>query len=81
MTDLSFRFQSPTAMALVNSTFISDTEFSAVVYDMNSGHFVANMTIYGFKNGYKPSTYFKLIGEDLSCGDVECQEPIKFDFT
>jgi len=63
ITCVGFSFNSPTAMAMVNTTFISDSEFSMVVYDMNVEHFVANMSIYGFKKGYKPNDYFNLIGD------------------
>lgn len=60
-----FTFQSPTAMALVNTTYISEKEFSTVAYDMNTEHFVANISIYGFKDGFKPTDYVNLIGEGL----------------
>lgn len=53
-------------MALVNSTFISEKEFSSVVYDMNTDHFVANMSIYGYRQGYTPGTYVNLLGKDTS---------------
>lgn len=36
-------------MVLVNTTFIGEKEFVAVVYDMNTEHFVANISVYGMK--------------------------------
>lgn len=40
-------------MALVNTTFIGEREFNSIVYDMNTEHFVANISVYGLKNAYK----------------------------
>lgn len=42
-------FQSPTAMVLLNSTYISEKEFDAVIYDLNSEHFIANISVYGMR--------------------------------
>lgn len=53
-------------MAIVNTTFISEKEFSSVVYDMNTDHFVANMSIYGYRHGYTPASYVNILGEDAS---------------
>ncbi len=36
-------------MVLINTTFIGEKEFNAVVYDMNTEHFVANVSVYGMK--------------------------------
>lgn len=37
-------------MALVNTTFVSDKEFNAIVYDMNTEHFIANFSVYGVRS-------------------------------
>ncbi len=42
--------QSPTAMALINTTFVSEKEFNAIVYDMNTEHFIANISVYGIRS-------------------------------
>jgi len=46
---VGFSFDSPTAVALLNTTFVGETEFNAVAYDMNADHFVANMSVYGVR--------------------------------
>lgn len=48
-------YQSPTAVALINSTFALDRSFSAITYDVNTDHFMANVSIYGFENRYQPT--------------------------
>ncbi|XP_037036443.1 uncharacterized protein LOC119074419 [Bradysia coprophila] len=53
ITYVAFSFSSPTAMALINGTYIGEREFNSVVYDLNSEHFVANISIYGIKNAGK----------------------------
>ncbi|KAJ6643356.1 hypothetical protein Bhyg_08316, partial [Pseudolycoriella hygida] len=57
ITYVGFSFNSPTAMALLNTTFISDKEFSSVAYDMNVDHFVANVSVYGYKPSFIPESY------------------------
>ncbi|KAG4066715.1 hypothetical protein HA402_007351 [Bradysia odoriphaga] len=47
ITYVGFSFNSPTAMAMINTSFIGEQEFNAVAYDMNTEHFVANMSVYG----------------------------------
>jgi len=47
ITYVGFSFNSPTAIAMVNTSFMAEKEFNAIVYDMNTEHFVANMSIYG----------------------------------
>lgn len=49
-------------MALVNTTFVSEKSFNVVAYDMNTEHFVANMSVYGFMYGTTPSNYVDLLG-------------------
>jgi len=52
---VGFSFDSPTAIALINTTFVGEMEFNAVAYDMNAEHFVANMSVYGVRrrpNGF-----------------------------
>lgn len=58
---LGFRFQSPTAMVLINSSFVKEQEFNAIVYDMNTEHFVANISIYGIKSRMRPVDYVGLL--------------------
>lgn len=48
-------------MALVNTTFISDKEFNAVVYDMNTEHFVANISVYGIRSAIRPGEFVGLL--------------------
>ncbi|XP_037036840.1 uncharacterized protein LOC119074664 [Bradysia coprophila] len=49
ITCVGFSFDSPTAMVMINTTFVGENEFNGIVYDMNSEHFVANMSVYGIK--------------------------------
>ncbi len=37
-------------MAMINSSFVGEREFNAIAYDMNTEHFVANMSVYGIKS-------------------------------
>ncbi|KAG4066041.1 hypothetical protein HA402_001288 [Bradysia odoriphaga] len=53
ITYVGFSFNSPTAMVLINTTYIDEKEFNSIVYDMNTEHFVANISIYGIKNAQK----------------------------
>lgn len=46
---------------MVNTTFINDKEFNAVVYDMNTEHFVANISIYGIKSIDRPEEFVGLL--------------------
>lgn len=50
-------FQSPTAMAMVNTSFVGEQEFNAIVYDMNTEHFMANMSVYGIVSKKKPDHF------------------------
>lgn len=54
-------FQSPTAIAFINSTFLNENGFNCIVYDMNSPFFVANMSVYGYDNFDKPDTYKSIV--------------------
>lgn len=47
-------------MALINTTFVGEQEFNAVVYDMNSEQFVANMSVYGIR-GHRPDGFVGVI--------------------
>lgn len=49
-------------MALINTTFVAEQDFSAVAYDMNTDHFVANMSVYGYRS-FTPSLYVNLLGQ------------------
>lgn len=49
--------QSATAVAFVNSTFIEENQFSAIVYDLSAYNFIANVSIFGYENGLKPVDY------------------------
>lgn len=53
-----FLLQTPTAVAFINSTFVSEHRVDAIVYDLNFPEFEANMTVYGYKwsrpGSYKP---------------------------
>ncbi|XP_037035160.1 uncharacterized protein LOC119073661 [Bradysia coprophila] len=62
ITYVRFAFNSPTAMALINTTFISEESFNSVAYDMNTEHFVANISIYGFDYLPSPYNYVNLLG-------------------
>lgn len=59
--------QSPTAIAFINSTFVLRREFSAIVYDMNTEHFMANVSIYGFKNSGLKATHMEIIESKEIC--------------
>ncbi|KAJ6639949.1 hypothetical protein Bhyg_12697 [Pseudolycoriella hygida] len=61
LTYVRFSFNSPTAIALINTTFVNENEFNAVVYDLNTEHFVANMSIYGIKAQTRPENFLGLI--------------------
>lgn len=49
-------------MSLLNTTFIGEKEFNAVVYDLNTEHFVANISIYGILGNAKPCDFSGVIG-------------------
>lgn len=44
-------------MVLVNTTFINEKEFNAVLYDMNTEHFVANISVYGIESTKRPDHF------------------------
>lgn len=48
-------------MLLVNTTFVKEKEFNAVVYDMNTEHFVANISVYGLKSIERPTDFLGII--------------------
>lgn len=41
-------------MVMVNTSYVGEQEFNAVVYDMNTEHFVANMSVYGIRSNFRP---------------------------
>jgi len=61
ITAISFSFESPTANAFINSTFIKEHEFDAIVYDLNFPFFVANMSVYGYDHFDKPASYKSIV--------------------
>ncbi|XP_037036361.1 uncharacterized protein LOC119074363 [Bradysia coprophila] len=50
ITFVGFSLSSPTAVVLINTTFVGEKEFNAVVYDINAEHFVANVSVYAIKS-------------------------------
>lgn len=48
-------------MVMINTTFISEKEFNAVVYDMNTDHFVANISVYGISSADKPEDFLGVL--------------------
>lgn len=58
--------QSPTAIAFINTTFVQQSEFSAVTYDMNAEYFTANISVYGFKN-FNSQSYKEIIEPKEIC--------------
>lgn len=56
-----FLFQSPTAIAFVNSSFLGEHGIDAIAYDLNSPFFEANMSVYGYNYNDKPKTYKPLV--------------------
>jgi len=61
ITYVGFSFNSPTAMVMVNTSHVGEQEFNAVAYDMNTEHFVANMTIYGIRSMFRPDKFEGII--------------------
>lgn len=59
---ISLFMQSPTAVAFLNSSFIHENEFSAIVYDLSAVMFVANVSIFGYDEVFKPVTYQSILG-------------------
>ncbi len=48
-------------MVLVNTSFVGEQEFNAVVYDMNSEHFVANFSVFGISVERRPSGFKRIV--------------------
>lgn len=48
-------------MVMINTTFVHEQDFNAVVYDINAEHFVANMSIYGIKSSSRPVAFLGVI--------------------
>lgn len=49
-------------MAFLNSSFISQNEFSAIVYDLTMQSFQANITIFGYENVNNINSYRPIKG-------------------
>ncbi|XP_055316376.1 uncharacterized protein LOC129576024 [Sitodiplosis mosellana] len=61
ITSVGFSFDSATAIAFVNSTFVGEHGLNVIVYDLNSPFFVANMSIYGYDTFDKPETFKSIV--------------------
>jgi len=61
ITYVGFSFNSPTAMVLVNTSHVGEQEFNAVAYDMNTPHFMANMSVYGIIAKERPKEFLGVI--------------------
>ncbi len=48
-------------MVLINTTFVGENEFNAVVYDINAEQFVANMSVYGLHRKRRPNGFVGII--------------------
>lgn len=57
----SFLFQSSSAILFLNSSFIRENSFNAMVYDLNSPAFTATMSIYGYTDSDKPTKWKSII--------------------
>lgn len=44
-------------MVMINTSYVFEQEFNAVAYDMNTEHFVANMSVYGIESVFRPSNF------------------------
>lgn len=47
---------------MVNTSFVGEQEFNGMVYDMNTEHFVANMSVYGMVGENKPDHFSGILG-------------------
>jgi len=72
ITYVGFSFNSPTAIAFVNTTFVLKNEFSTIAYDMNVEHFVANVSIYGLKNIGRSSELTSVYKEIIEPKEICC---------
>jgi len=57
ITYAGFSFNSPTAMVMINTSYVGEKEFNAVVYDMSTEHFVANISVYGIRSAMRPDQF------------------------
>lgn len=48
-------------MVLVNTSHVDEQEFNAVAYDMNTEHFMVNMSVYGIIAAKRPNGFLGLI--------------------
>lgn len=58
---MCFFLQTSSAIAFMNSTFITEHSVDAIVYDLNYPEFRANMIVYGYDSSSKPSTYKPIV--------------------
>ncbi|XP_031638359.1 uncharacterized protein LOC116350645 [Contarinia nasturtii] len=61
ITQIEFQFNSPTATAFLNSSFIQPHSFSAIVYDLNRPQFTVNFNVYGYQASEKPTQYKSIL--------------------
>ncbi|XP_055321222.1 uncharacterized protein LOC129577743 [Sitodiplosis mosellana] len=61
ITQIEFQFDSPTATAFLNSSFIQPHSFNAIVYDLNRPQFTVNFNVYGYRASDKPSQYKSIL--------------------
>ncbi|KAG4067682.1 hypothetical protein HA402_005454 [Bradysia odoriphaga] len=61
LTYVRFSLNSPTAMVLVNTSYVGEREFNAIAYDMNSDRFVANFSVFGIKSTSRPNGYLGIV--------------------
>lgn len=48
-------------MVMINTSYVGEQEINVVVYDMNTEHFVANMSVYGIKSTLRPDGFLGII--------------------
>lgn len=58
-------------MALVNTSHVGEQEFNAVVYDMNTQHFMVNMSVYGFLAIERPNEFLGVVQSSESSSLTE----------
>lgn len=45
----------------MNTTYVKEQEFNAVVYDMNTEHFMVNMSVYAIVSEKRPNEFLGVI--------------------
>ncbi|XP_031630808.1 uncharacterized protein LOC116345515 [Contarinia nasturtii] len=61
ITSVAFSFDSPTAIAFINSTYLSEHQVNVIAYDLNNPYFEANMSVYGYDSRVKPDSYKPIV--------------------